>query len=45
MLTVVPRLLFDGWNGKDFMQLFSEDARSEKLLRVIVETVKVRDSI
>jgi len=37
---VVPRILFDKWTGKNFMDLFTEKANQKKLMTVLLETAK-----
>ena len=40
-ISVVPRLLFDRWTGKDYVRLFTEKNRVLELATVISDTVKV----
>jgi len=37
---MVPRLLFDGWNAQDFMNLFKSEDNIEDCIAVILKTVK-----
>ena len=37
---VVPRILFDNWTGKNFLSLFQETTKQERLRKLLVETVQ-----
>ncbi|KAK9885338.1 hypothetical protein WA026_010837 [Henosepilachna vigintioctopunctata] len=37
-LKIVPRILFEGWSGEDFLQLFTKEEESKALLNVLVES-------
>lgn len=39
-VSVVPRVLFDGWNVKDLMSLISNDDEQEHLMKTLVNSAK-----
>ncbi len=38
---IVPRLLFEGWSGQDYRELFADDARMLKIAQELIKTLKV----
>lgn len=39
-LKILPRILFDGWIGKDFVSLLTEPSEQEALIQIFMETCK-----
>ncbi|XP_064406555.1 chitinase domain-containing protein 1-like isoform X2 [Halichondria panicea] len=37
---IVPRLLFEGWSGQDYRELFADDARMLKIAQELIKTLK-----
>ena len=37
---VVPRLLFDQWNGQHFVDLFGQKSKQTELSRLLVKTAR-----
>lgn len=39
--TAVPRMLFDGWTGEDYLHLFSSEDEIEDCIETILKFIKV----
>ncbi|XP_045477613.1 chitinase domain-containing protein 1 [Harmonia axyridis] len=39
-LKILPRILFEGWSGQDFINLMTKEEESEKLIKMLVESCK-----
>ncbi len=38
---IVPRLLFEGWSGQDYRELFADDDMMLKISQELIRTLKV----
>ena len=45
LLCPVPRVLFDGWTGADFMTLFDSEDNIEDCIEVMLKAVKVKTTL
>ena len=41
LVSVIPRLLFDTWNGQDFLQLFTDPSSVHRLTSAVSKCVEV----